>query len=143
MGIPSCVVSRLQASDKISSPVPSQEDHLLSRQSDSYSCTPPHISELYALPRTPSFPSTLAITVRFFWSLHYVLWTCYVAILTCLSICLSCLSPCQLFYYSVDQNVCLYYLPVAVNIARDACVDRSHFPGHYMVYSPASPIFER
>src|SRR6266511_3355221 len=37
----------------------------------------------------------------------------YVAILTYLFIYLSCLSPCQLFYYSVNQNVCLYYLPVA------------------------------
>src|SRR6266536_6034607 len=76
MGIPSCVASRLQTSDKTSPPVPSDEDHLLSRQSDNYSHTPPHISKLYALPRTPSFHSTLAITVRFFWNLHCVLWTC-------------------------------------------------------------------
>src|SRR6266498_5588445 len=90
MGIPSCVVSRLQISDKISPPVPSHEDHLLSRQSDSYSCTPPHISELYALSRTPSFPSILAITVRFFWSLYCVLWTClrgYLDVFTYLFIC--------------------------------------------------------
>ena len=66
----------------------------------------------------------------------------YVAILTYLPTCLSCLSPCQLFYHSIKQNVCPYY-SVAVNTARDIYTDRFYPPGHFMIYSPISPTFER
>ncbi len=68
----------------------------------------------------------------------------YVTILTCLSICLSIVlsQPCQLFYHSVEQNICPYY-PIAINTARDAYTDKPHPPNHFIAYPPASPTFER
>ncbi len=66
----------------------------------------------------------------------------YVAILTCLPTCLSYLTLYQLFYHSVEQNICPYY-PIAVNIARDEYADRSHPSSHFMAYPSVSFIFER